>query len=144
MGHVKHTSGEGQYDAARCYYLDKPDDGGRHDVATPLLVDGEMDRPSRFGALLKRHRVSVGLTQEALAERALLSPRGIQDLERGVNQRPRQDTIERLVAALGLDASDRAAFERAARAPASSMHPHEGGGRGWGHASPSRRELPRG
>jgi transcriptional regulator with XRE-family HTH domain len=41
---------------------------------------------ARFGALLKHYRRAAGLTQEALAEQARLSVRGIQDLERGVSQ----------------------------------------------------------
>ena len=45
-----------------------------------------------FGALLKRHRHVAGLTQEALAERALISADTISTLERGVNARPRSDT----------------------------------------------------
>ena len=48
----------------------------------------------RFGALLKAFRKAAGLTQEALAERAGLSTRGLQDLERGVHQTPRRDTVE--------------------------------------------------
>ncbi len=40
---------------------------------------------SHFGALLKSFRRTAGLTQEALAERAHLSVRGIQDLERGAS-----------------------------------------------------------
>jgi transcriptional regulator with XRE-family HTH domain len=39
----------------------------------------------RFGALLKHYRRAAGLTQEALAEQARLSVRGIQNLERGVS-----------------------------------------------------------
>ena len=35
-----------------------------------------------FGDVLRRYRVAAGLTQEALAERAALSARGISDLER--------------------------------------------------------------
>src|ERR687885_215106 len=37
-----------------------------------------------FGALLRRHRLAAGLTQEQLAERAGLGARSVQDLERGV------------------------------------------------------------
>ena len=35
-----------------------------------------------FGELLRRYRVAAGLTQEALAERAGISTRGVSDLER--------------------------------------------------------------
>ena len=55
-----------------------------------------------FGELLRRLRVAAGLTQEALAERAGLSARGLSDLERGVRAAPRQDTLDLLVAALAL------------------------------------------
>jgi transcriptional regulator with XRE-family HTH domain len=36
-----------------------------------------------FGALLKRHRLAAGITQEGLAERAGISARAVSDLERG-------------------------------------------------------------
>src|SRR4051794_31199392 len=42
-------------------------------AATPSLT---------FGMLLKRYRLAAGLTQEGLAERAGVSARGVQDLER--------------------------------------------------------------
>jgi transcriptional regulator with XRE-family HTH domain len=41
-----------------------------------------------FGALLRQHRLEAGLTQEGLAERAGVSARGVQDLERGVRVTP--------------------------------------------------------
>jgi len=62
-----------------------------------------------FNALLRRHRLEVGLTQEALAERAGLSVRNIQNLERGANQ-PLRDTAQRLADALDLEAEERARF----------------------------------
>ena len=68
-----------------------------------------------FGALLRRHRLAAGLTQEALAERAGLSARGVQDLERGVHAAPRAETVRLLAEALGLDAAARAALLAAAR-----------------------------
>src|SRR5437667_4318966 len=87
--------------------------------------------PPSFGALLKRYREAAGLTQEELAERAALSPRGLIYLERGA-RRPYPDTVRRLAAALALAPRDRAVLEAAARhtgdevtlpAPASSP-PH--------------------
>jgi transcriptional regulator with XRE-family HTH domain/tetratricopeptide (TPR) repeat protein len=69
-----------------------------------------------FGALLKTLRGAAGLTQEALAERAGLSVRGLQDLERGHSRRPRRDTVELLAAALGLSGADRATLVAAAQA----------------------------
>ena len=75
-----------------------------------------IDAPSRFGVLLRTFRIAAGLTQEGLAERARMSKRGLQDLERGVSQRPRRDTIDLLAEALDLSPSDRAAFLAAAQA----------------------------
>ncbi len=68
-----------------------------------------------FAALLKRYRQEAGLTQEELAERARISVRAVSALEQGINRWPRKDTVALLAAALGLLASDRAAFEVAAR-----------------------------
>jgi predicted ATPase/DNA-binding XRE family transcriptional regulator len=70
---------------------------------------------TRFGDLLRRLRLAAGLTQEGLAERARLSRRGIADLERGVRQRPRNETVALLAEALELSEEDRAAFVAAAR-----------------------------
>ena len=72
-------------------------------------------QPPAFGELLKRHRSAAGLTQEALAERASMSARGISDLERGVRRLPRKDTVGLLADALGLAAPERTAFAAAAR-----------------------------
>ncbi len=69
-----------------------------------------------FGALLRRQRREAELTQEALAERAGLSIRNVQNLEHGVNQ-PLRDTARRLADALDLPAEERARFLVAA-APA--------------------------
>src|SRR5215218_1001326 len=70
-----------------------------------------------FGALLRGHRRAAGLTQEALAERAGLSRRGIQHLEAG-DARPYPATLEALASALALEAEDRARLRAAARAAA--------------------------
>jgi len=79
----------------------------------------------RFGELLRQHRIAADLTQEALAERAGLSARGIQDLERGVRSAPRMDTVRLLTDALLLGAEDRAAFRAAARTPPTPEAPAE-------------------
>lgn len=68
-----------------------------------------------FGARLRRLRLAAGLTQEGLAERAGLSARGVQDLERGINVSPRAETLRLLSEALGLDAAQRAELIAAAR-----------------------------
>jgi len=68
-----------------------------------------------FGQMLQRLRLAAGLTQEALAERARVSARGLSDLERGVRRQPRLDTVALLADALSLDPAARADFVAAAR-----------------------------
>ncbi|SFW85049.1 ATP-binding protein [Amycolatopsis australiensis] len=75
-----------------------------------------------FSALLKRLRLAAGLTQEALAERAGVSPRAVSDLERDPRRAPRLDTVRLLADALALAEPDRAALLAAAR-PAGSPPP---------------------
>jgi predicted ATPase/transcriptional regulator with XRE-family HTH domain len=67
-----------------------------------------------FGMLLRQLRLSAGLTQEALAERAGLSARGVQDLERGLRLAPRAETVRLLADALGASGETRAALIMAA------------------------------
>ena len=88
------------------------------------------DGPS-FGTLLKRHRLEAGLSQEALAERAHMSARGVGDLERGVRRFPYRDTIAQLAAALDLSEGERTALEVAAqhvRTGTSRKRSNEGAG----------------
>ncbi len=68
-----------------------------------------------FGALLRRRRLAAALSQEALAERAGLSARGISNLERGVRRLPRLETVRLLSEALRLSPEDHARFVAAAR-----------------------------
>jgi predicted ATPase/transcriptional regulator with XRE-family HTH domain len=95
-----------------------------------MLAAGGMDqghgadrmRPAQledrgFGVLLRDYRLAAGLTQDALAEQAGLSVRGIADLERGARRFPHAATIERLSDALGLTAAERTALELASRRP---------------------------
>jgi transcriptional regulator with XRE-family HTH domain len=65
--------------------------------------------PSNFGDLLRSYRTASGLTQDQLAERAGLSARGVQDLERGLRRTPYATTVRRVAAALELDEAQRAA-----------------------------------
>jgi predicted ATPase/transcriptional regulator with XRE-family HTH domain len=81
-------------------------------MAAEAAVTGD---GTSFAALLRRHRVAAVLSQEALAERAGLSVRGISDLERGVKQRPHLETVRLLSDALGLAPPERAALTAAAR-----------------------------
>jgi predicted ATPase/DNA-binding XRE family transcriptional regulator len=70
-----------------------------------------------FGGLLRRHRLSAGLTQEALADRAGLSVHAVQNLERG-SSRPYRDTVRRLAEALRLPREEASAlFDAAPPAP---------------------------
>ncbi len=62
-----------------------------------------------FGALLREHRLASGLTQAVLAERAGLSERAIQHLERGLGQ-PHRETARRLADALRLTGEHLARF----------------------------------
>ncbi|MEZ4562464.1 MAG: tetratricopeptide repeat protein [Thermomicrobiales bacterium] len=68
-----------------------------------------------FGQLLRRLRHAADLTQEQLAERALVSPRSISELERGSTHWPRIDTINLLADGLELAGAERAAFVGLAR-----------------------------
>ena len=65
-----------------------------------------------FGSALREHRMAHGLTQEALAERALLSPTAIAALERGRNRAPRMSTLHQLAKALELEPEEMADLAR--------------------------------
>src|SRR6059058_4150694 len=84
---------------------------------SPAAKGGAMgtEQPHTFGALLTHFRQAAGLTQEALAERAQLSVRGLSDLEHGRTRTPRPDTVALLVTALGLSARERAVLVAVAR-----------------------------
>jgi transcriptional regulator with XRE-family HTH domain len=73
--------------------------------------------PGSFGALLQQYRVTAGLSQEELAERAGLSRRGISDLERGARRLPYLATLRRLAQALELNATEQTALLSAAHPP---------------------------
>jgi predicted ATPase/DNA-binding XRE family transcriptional regulator len=98
------------------------------------------EQPASFGALLRQHRLAAGLTQEALAERAGLSVRAVQHLERALGQ-PQRQTARRLADALALTAEPRTQFERAAapaprrRAPSRGVAPRD-------HPPGARRAVP--
>jgi predicted ATPase/transcriptional regulator with XRE-family HTH domain len=78
-------------------------------------MDAADDRS--FGALLREFRLAARLSQEALAERAGMSARGISDLERGIHRAPYQQTVNLLLDALGLNREQRALMAAAARRP---------------------------
>ncbi len=70
---------------------------------------------AQFSDVLRRYRLDAGLSQEALAERAGLSTRGISDLERGINRTPQRETVLRLAGALALAGDERALFVAASQ-----------------------------
>jgi transcriptional regulator with XRE-family HTH domain len=79
------------------------------------LMDGANAVAGSFGALLRRHRGAMGLTQEDLAERAGLHAQEISKLERGVLRSPHSTTVEFLARALKLDPQQKESFIVAAR-----------------------------
>lgn len=78
---------------------------------------GSTELGTGFAFLVQRWRHAARLTQEELAARSGLSPRGIQNLESGRVTRPRRDSVRLLADALGLGGDTRVEFERAARMP---------------------------
>ena len=76
-----------------------------------------------FGEVLRQLRTAASLSQEALAERAGLSLRGISDLERGVRRAPHLATVSMLADALDLDPADRQALLAAARPNSTAVAP---------------------
>src|SRR6185295_5871390 len=91
----------------------------RDDAAGSIPMEGGMAGAAPqhdFGRLLRELRQEAGLTQAALAERAGLSVRAVQHLERALGQ-PQRETARRLMTALRLAGAQRAQFEAAA-APA--------------------------
>ncbi|HEV3092532.1 MAG TPA: tetratricopeptide repeat protein [Candidatus Cybelea sp.] len=72
--------------------------------------------PPEFGTLLRSFRLTAGLSQEALAERAGLSAHGVSALERGYRRTPQRGTLALLAGALALsDAQSRELEAAAAR-----------------------------
>ena len=103
---------------------DSPLHGGRppSDGVPAMATEQE----ASFGALLRQYRVTAGLSQAALAERAGVSAHAISDLERGARRTPYRYTVEQLVAALGLEREERARLEAAVqrrRRPAPAASP---------------------
>ena len=98
--------------------------GDEWDLCPPGNSDRRrpMTDPTQFGILLKHYRQSIGLTQEALAEMANLSPRTISDLERGINRSPRYATFELLADALSLSVQKRDLL-KAALQPSIDLQP---------------------
>lgn len=75
----------------------------------------ESAKHTSFAALLRRYRLAAGLTQATLAERAGLSERAVNDLERDPERVPRLESVMLLTDALALPQHDRAQLLSAAR-----------------------------
>jgi transcriptional regulator with XRE-family HTH domain len=71
--------------------------------------------PTTFAALVRGCRLAATLTQEELAEKAGLSVRTIQDIERGRALRPHRNTVRLLANGLGVTDDVREVFVRASR-----------------------------
>ena len=76
--------------------------------------EGRAAGPPDFGTLLRGFRLTAGLSQEALAERAGLSAHGVSALERGYRRTPQRGTLALLAAALALSDEQRRELEAAA------------------------------
>lgn len=79
------------------------------------MVPGESD-PVSFGSLIRAHRREAGLTQRELAAKAGLSVAALRDFEQS-RRRPRPHSLNALVNALALHATQAADLARAAALP---------------------------
>jgi len=74
----------------------------------PIALIGKrtkQDIKNRFGAAVKRRRYEIGISQEALAERAGLHRTYVADIERGARNLALEN-IEKLAVALEISISD--------------------------------------
>jgi len=78
-------------------------------------MDSAVSEALPFGVLLRRLRLAAGLSREALAERAGLSTKAVEALERGERVSPRPSTLSLLAEALQVEPGVRADLLRAAR-----------------------------
>jgi tetratricopeptide (TPR) repeat protein len=70
---------------------------------------------TRFGPLLRRHRLARGLSQEELSELSGISVRAILNMERGNTARPYRDSVRALADALHLPGPEREQLTVASR-----------------------------
>ena len=82
----------------------------------PTIVEneGRTAGPPEFGTLLRSFRLTAGLSQEALAERAGMSAHGVSALEWGYRRTPQRGTLALLAGALALSDEQRRELETAA------------------------------
>jgi predicted ATPase/transcriptional regulator with XRE-family HTH domain len=81
---------------------------------TVVENEGRAAGPPEFGTLLRSFRLTAGLSQEALAERAGMSAHGVSALEWGYRRTPQRGTLALLADALALSDEQRQALEAAA------------------------------
>ena len=86
-------------------------------------MDGRARQDAGFGSLLRRCRLTAGLTQEELAEQSGLSVRTIADMERGRTVTPRSQTVALLADALLPSGSAHDEFVQLARLGAAGGSP---------------------
>src|ERR1039457_175106 len=86
----------------------------RRGIGTPL------------GEFLRGRRRMAGWTQRGLADAAGLSVGVVRDLEQGVSARPRQDSLERLAAVLGMAPEEAAGPDASLVARESRRHRRQG------------------
>src|SRR5579871_3292621 len=96
--------------------MDSPLAPRRARAVKPLPVTSmDTETAPDLATLLKAYRVRAGLSQQMLAERALISVQAVSALERGYRKVPYRKTLERLADALALQDDARAALELSAR-----------------------------
>jgi transcriptional regulator with XRE-family HTH domain/tetratricopeptide (TPR) repeat protein len=94
-----------------------------------------------LGAMLRAYRVAANLTQEELAERALISPTAVAALERGRRRAPRPTTLRQLAHALDLNPEQLTRLAEAARTGEEGRD-EESGAEGPSAWSPQPRAAP--
>jgi predicted ATPase/DNA-binding XRE family transcriptional regulator len=75
----------------------------------------DAERSAELAALLKKFRVQAGLSQQMLAERALISVQAVSALERGYRKAPYRATLGRIADALALTEEARQMLELSAQ-----------------------------
>ncbi|MGW4056070.1 AAA family ATPase [Streptomyces sp. NPDC004779] len=84
-------------------------------MTTGLSPEGSSTATAAIGALIRGHRLRIGLTQRELADLSTISVRAIRDLEKGKALRPRADTVRLIADGLRLGPRARAGLEEAVR-----------------------------
>jgi predicted ATPase/DNA-binding XRE family transcriptional regulator len=78
---------------------------------------GDAAGTAELPALLRKFRLQAGISQQVLADRALVSAQAISALERGFRRAPYRATLERIADALALSDEERQMLELSAHRP---------------------------